>query len=133
MDIPGGKVYQGSPKEIVVALSEEISTLFAEHGMPPTGVHVIALLHVVACAVRSALDDKAKGVSNQCGDMPSFKSMLAVLTHGLSGSEWTQQELRAFNDEFCGLIKSLGGSVLPKGAAPFEPAAFMAPMSKEVH
>ena len=132
MDIPGGKVYQGSPKTIIVEISEEIANLLHKNSIHPTGVHILSLLHVAACAIRSGLDDKAQGKSTIMGDMPSLRLLLSVLTHGISGSDWDNEELVVFNKEFMAIVKSLGGSVLP-AETPAPPMTYMSPMSKEVH
>lgn len=122
--------YSGTPKEIIVKISEELAQMLAESGRPPNGLTVLAMLHVAACMVKAGNDAAAVFEANDLGIMPSFKSSLAVLVHGLLASDWTTEELIAFDQDFVRIIESLGGTKLPKSG---DVPPIMAPMSNVTH
>lgn len=99
----GGELVQGTPKEIVNKVSKDLVELLHKAGIPPTGVYVLALLHVVACAVRAEAKEPT-GVK-----MPSFKTLLSILVHSSTGSPWSNEEAQAFDEEFTGIVESMGG------------------------
>lgn len=124
-----GRIYEGTPRDITIKLCEEIAEVLSNGGYHPSGLHVIALLHIAACMVRSE-GQESSGV----GKMPSLKTMLRVVTHGMTGANWSDQETEEFGKEFVEIIESLGGSKLPPGIKASRMAMpFISPASKEVH
>ena len=105
-----GCVYEGSPRDIIVKMSEQIAEVLRQSHMPITGVGIVALMHVALCMVHAGVDDPTN-----CGNMPSFKTLLRVLTHGFSQDNWSAEELEEFEGEFARMVESLGGSKIPKG------------------
>ncbi len=98
-------VYQGTPREIVIRVSTEIADILQAAGTQPTGIHLLAMLHLVACIVRM----ETESPNPASGRMPSFSSMLSLLTHHVSATAWTDEEARAFDTEFASIVESLGG------------------------
>lgn len=125
-----GTTYEGTPKEIVVRISEEIARLLEQSNRPTNGLTALALIHVAACMIRAG-NDALKSGDSAMGKMPSFASALGTLVHGLLSSGWTVEELNAFDKDFVQIIESLGGVRLPKGAKSDTPV--MAPMSPHTH
>ena len=100
-------VYEGTPKQIITRMTHELADVLHAAGHGPSGVHVIALLHLVASVVKSGIEDKE-------GQMPSFKSMLGILTHGVTGTPWSNEEMTAFDKEFQAIVESYGGRKITK-------------------
>ena len=129
-----GKLYQGSPAEVIVALSQEVNQALGQAGIAPTGVHILGMIWTVACAIRGNKVDAANGKS-EMGNMPSFKMLLSLLTRGILGTSWNEKQWEEFNKEFVEIIKSLGGKVA--NANSYTPTSnqpvFLAPASKEIH
>ena len=108
----GGTVIEGSPSDIMRRLSGEIIEVLQRSGMQPTGIHALALCHAMLAMIKAGIDCRNDpGV----GEMPSFKMLLGVLTHGMSGAKWTNAEKQDFDDEFCKIVESLGGRKLAPG------------------
>lgn len=92
------------------------------NGIPPSGIHAIALLHVACSIVRNHAD---------YSKMPSFKTMLSILTICLGGREFSEEEGKLFIQEFSDIIHSLGGGSFKAGQpAPFN---YVSPPDGRVH
>lgn len=108
------EIIEGSPSEIMRKLSDDMVEVLQAAGIQPSGVHALAMCHCLVAMIRAGQDCKGEqGV----GLMPSFRMLLGVLTHGLSGVAWGAEEKEQFNDEFCRIIESLGGHKLKPGEA----------------
>lgn len=105
-------VIEGSPSDIMRELSGEIVEVLQAAGIQPTGMQALAMCHALVAMVRAGIDCRDEpGV----GQMPSFAMLLGVLSHGLSGSKWTDDERKQFDEEFCKIVESLGGHKLAPG------------------
>ena len=118
------QIYEGTPRDIIVKLAREMADAFGNAGIPMTGVHVIALMHLLcSAAVTAEASD---------GKMPSFRTLLQVLTHGITRTDWSQEELESFGEEFCSIVESLGGGKVEHGK-PYPAPPWMGPTTTLVH
>lgn len=124
--------YAGSPHDIVKAICEEINVALRRAGISPTGVHIIAMMYLVAATTKEGMSDP----SPQLGKMPSFKLLLMVLTKVMAGDEkFSEEESEFFKTEFTDMVKSLGGCEISMETTPVhhKHITYMSPPSKEVH
>ncbi len=126
-----GKLYEGSPRDIVVKMSEHIAGVLREAYMPASGVYAIALMHVAVSIVVAGRKAQESGDTSM-GEMPSFTTMLRVLTHGLAQDKWSNEELEEFGAEFGRMIESIGGTKIQKDD-PFKQGSVMMSPSLGVH
>ena len=98
-----GTIYQGTPAEIIVKVAAEIAEALQKAGIGPSGVHTLALVHLAACMRRGQAE------ANDPASVPSFDNMLQLLVHGMTGSTWTEDETRAFDQAFQTIVESYGG------------------------
>mgnify|MGYP001566860345 CR=1 FL=1 len=134
-DLGYGRMYQGSPSNIVMSIAQELIQVLEGAGVKPTGVHLIALLHVVTSAIHNGRKEWENG-DTSLGQMPSYKTLLSFITRTTRGQQFTPEEAKAFGTEFIEVIKSLGGEVIPTVEAqqlPKDAQMVMAPLSKEIH
>lgn len=94
-------VYTGTPADILNSVSKQVANALEQSGMPPTGIHALAILHVACSIMRNHKNDAL---------MPSFKMTLATFMHSLNGTEFTPESAVEFNREFARMVESLGGT-----------------------
>lgn len=95
------QLYTGTPGEIIARIATQMAEVLTKEGLHINGVALLGLLHLTVCMLHSDA-----GV----GKKPSFRSCLSLMTHGINRSRWSSEELNAFDDEFCAIVESLGGS-----------------------
>ena len=131
--LPGGILYTGTPADVLMAVSARIAKVLEQANIAPTGIHVLALLHVASCAFRNGRQDYNTGDASM-GAMPSFKTVLTFLTRISMGEMLNKEETQAFDEDFVAIVKSLGGSIEQSSTTnTFSNSMTLAPMSKEVH
>ena len=122
--------YLGSPHDIITTLCKEMSDAFERVGIALTGVHLVAMMYLVAAATRRGLEDP----SPRLGAMPSFKLLLMIFTKVLtSNGDYSEAEQEHFKKEFTDLVKSLGGHEVPPESQFRKEITYVSPASKEVH
>lgn len=131
--LPNGVLttYSGTPSDIMEHLTKEVADVLENAGVMPTGVHLLAMVHLVAGMIKSEMESP----SARLGKMPTFKLLVSVLARNLTNTPYSPEETASFNEEFKGMVESLGGFTVAATGAPAPPKqeVFMAPMSKEVH
>ena len=98
-----GRIYQGSPRDLINTISEEITDALNRAGTHASPIHALAMLHVAASLIKTV------NASTDMGKAPSFKSILSVVMRGIDGARWTDTELKEFDEDFCAIVESLGG------------------------
>jgi hypothetical protein len=138
-DLGTGKMYTGSPGEIINAMADEITNALSAAHLQPTGVLLVAMMHVLAQAVYSGRLALAEG-DTEMGQMPSFSLLLSMLTRISMGQQMTLEEGTRLVTEFVEMTKSLGGNAIDMsqpGAQPFTTGLsgplFLSPPDKQVH
>lgn len=106
------RVLEGSPSKILQELSAEMINTMQTAGIIPSGVQALAMAHALVAMIKGGQNLYAQ--HPEVGLMPSFKAVLSVLSHGLSGSNWTAEEQQEFDDEFGRIVESLGGRRMGK-------------------
>lgn len=118
-------MYQGSPLHILGKMAEGQLDALHDSGIKFDGVHTLALFHLAVGMLK---------VGQQNGrDMPSFASVLSIITHGYSSGSWTNEEARAFEADFMRLIESSGGHKLSKQEKEAGAPAVVSPMAPGTH
>lgn len=102
------QLYQGTPGDILSKIATQVSEVLIKEGLHINGVTILALLHLVMCMLHA---------DHGVGKKPSFQSCLSLLTHGVTKSQWSSEEVCAFDDEFCAIVESLGGTKISKDAS----------------
>lgn len=125
MNTEGFTIYEGNPTEIIGKLMNEIASALAEKGLRPTGIHLLALAHLLGSVWKSNLDDP---VNNE-GAMPTFSTLLMAFVKSATGSAYSTEETKSYSDDFMKIVESLGGCKLPDK----QKTTFMAPSSTFVH
>lgn len=97
-------LYSGPPIKILGQAAEEIMDILSKGGMSFDGLHVLALLHLASGMIIVG--------SKQGRLMPSYASILSLITHNMSKSVWSKEEAVAFEKEFRAIVESLGGRQL---------------------
>ena len=121
--------YSGTPKDILVSLCTEITNVLEKNGIVPTGLHLLAMVHIVAGFIKHETENPTA----RLGKMPTFKMLITVLARNFTNTPYSAEETEIFNEEFKEMIESLGGSVISTVPASSKQDIFMAPMSTEVH
>lgn len=111
-------VYTGTPADILNRLSREIGDVLMQSGMPPSGIHALALMHVACSIMRNHQEEFP---------MPSFKVLLAMIMHSLNGTPFSPENASEFNAEFCQMVEAMGGGKMEKPAKGF---TWTAPMGE---
>ena len=132
--LPGGILYTGTPTDVLMAIAQRIIKALEQANITPTGLHVLAMLHVLSCALHNGRHDYAEG-DTSLGMMPTFKTVLTLMTRVSMGEKLSSEETQAFNEDFVAIVKSLGGSIERAGTQNQLPTngAIIAPMSSEIH
>ena len=136
-ELQAGILYQGNPSDVLMAMAQRIVKALEQAEIAPTGIHILALLYVVSSALHTGRQDYVKG-DTSLGVMPSFKTVLTLLTRVSMGARLSQEETQEFNDDFVAIIKSLGGSIeyqsnILSTTSLSNSHVIIAPLSKEVH
>ena len=136
-ELQAGILYQGNPSDVLMAMAQRIVKALEQTEIAPTGIHILALLYVVSSALHTGRQDYVKG-DTSLGVMPSFKTVLTLLTRVSMGARLSQEETQEFNDDFVAIIKSLGGSIEYQSntlstTSLSNSHVIIAPLSKEVH
>ena len=132
-DVNNVTMYQGTIKDIIEDLCKELGTALNMAGIRPTGIHVLAMMHLVAALAKANTEEP----NQELGKMPSFKMLLGTLIRNYTRTAYSVEETEAFKDEFLDIMRSIG-MVEDLGPRPTQSqitqkVPFMAPMSKEVH
>ena len=98
-----GRIYQGSPRDLINTISQEITDALNRADTHASPIHALAMLHVAASLIKQVNAGQIEGKA------PSFKSILSVVMRGIDGGKWTDAELKEFDEDFCGIVESLGG------------------------
>ena len=136
-ELQAGILYQGNPSDVLMAMAQRIVKALEQAGIAPTGIHILALLYAVSSVLHNGRQDYVKG-DTSLGVMPSFKTVLTLLTRVSMGARLSQEETQEFNDDFVAIIKSLGGSIEYQSntlstTSLSNSHVIIAPLSKEVH
>lgn len=116
-------VYQGTPTEVLEQMAKNLSEILTNAGVPPTGLHVLAMMHLVACTWYGRTKDTN-------GKMPDFKTMLAVFVKTATQSKWTDTEVDEFVEDFKRLVNDIGGMTYNSKDTPLP---FLVPKTDIVH
>ena len=123
-------VYQGSINDILHRLCIEMTDALDKAGIAPTGVHVLAMMVLVAVSARTRTTSPLPDL----GKMPSFNLLLSIFARNFTNTAFTNEEAESFKKEFLEMVQSLGGCEIPRGqTVPAKETVFVSPMSKEVH
>lgn len=106
------KSYAGTPTDIMQRVCKEITEVLTTGGVAPVGMTALALIHIGVSVIRNhdALDNK----------MPSYGTVVSLMTRAFYGEKLTHEEEDQFNKEFISMVESLGGyQVKPGTNAPW--------------
>ena len=116
-------VYVGAPPQILHDLAEKLLRLLESAGVPPDGLHLLALLYL-AC--------NAMGAKRRMGetDIPEFRLVLSLVTRLYTHStEITPEEIQLVNEGLTKLLIQCGGRLTTRE----EPLPVVLPPNGMVH